>query len=520
MAKLLNKLSFCIILLAFFHNSYAQRVLDNDEKLETNKNLSVSSAFENDLYFDQFCENFKLINVFSKLATIMKRADEEFGLPAYLNYTSYQPVGGTPAFRDKGNQIALIQFTLNQMEEIYNNSPFTAIDFERKLDASVSKCVNNLKQNKDYRLFVLLGYFETESDNGSNFKKWLLLENNYKKHQTLFDARTEYTEYRLMMHKRNLEAIEKNASNNNQRTKRLNGYLFNEKLILPTVETKTQHSFDGEARTAIKWNTKARYITLMTESEGIKLAIAALVVKNGVDAISETYGKNLAAHIDLIDNKITRFRAETTKQKIIQIANDEKNRISDVNFNFKELSLKMNRNELLKLLPNIKRSFIDTIETKDVSTYACGIVIQQSPTHCNFTFAGEVITGIEVKFWGERVLHIMMTYGLHQPNNVAVAANTIALIEINKRIGKALDLKYPKESNTSGNGSNAGNAWKSSTGWMVLRYVTTERTWHSASLWLLDSPYSNELIDAQRRVSAVKDNNDKLKHNKKTLSDM
>lgn len=67
-------------------------------------------------------------------------------------------------------------------------------------------------------------------------------------------------------------------------------------------------------------------------------------------------------------------------------------------FNLKGFHLNMTKEEVKKLIPAAKFELVEKLDGKDWYGYQCGVIVQQSPSACNFTYAGEPITAISVKF--------------------------------------------------------------------------------------------------------------------------
>ena len=135
-----------------------------------------------------------------------------------------------------------------------------------------------------------------------------------------------------------------NASYKNSRPESFNGIFFNENNLelnrfLYHGENFT-HAFSGVARAQSSWDERQQsHVVLKKSTEGMRYATGALVVKNGVSAIAETYGKNISQKIILINKEIETLRVEIKHNKIEQAVVAEKNKISDVDFILKDFHL-------------------------------------------------------------------------------------------------------------------------------------------------------------------------------------
>lgn len=183
-------------------------------------------------------------------------------------------------------------------------------------------------------------------------------------------------------------------------------------------------------------------------------------------------------------------------------------------FNLKGFNLNMTRNDVKKLIPNSKPEVVGSIEGKEWSGYNCGVVAQQTPSGCNFTYAGEEITGITVSFWGDRAFEIQLYFGTHRPNE-----HNVAGIHLDRKMRQALDTKYPEESNTTGPNGNIGTRWESGSEYLKTEYVE-DKNFKSNSISLLDIEYRKQFRSANTKHQEAVEKVDKIKNNKKLLSDM
>ena len=98
--------------------------ISTKENSDSTISSSTVLSLEKELHFEKFCDKFKSIDAFSKLALTFKKADEDLGLPGYLSYSSSFPS------ELNWNPKALVSFTLNKLEISYSKKPFAADEFE------------------------------------------------------------------------------------------------------------------------------------------------------------------------------------------------------------------------------------------------------------------------------------------------------------------------------------------------------------------------------------------------------
>jgi hypothetical protein len=179
-------------------------------------------------------------------------------------------------------------------------------------------------------------------------------------------------------------------------------------------------------------------------------------------------------------------------------------------FVLKGFHLNMTKEEVKKLIPAAKFELVEKLDGKDWYGYQCGVIVQQSPAACNFTYAGEPITAISVKFWGERAYEVQFYYGAFRPQDHGVAA-----VHLDRQMRASLDLKYPKESN----GAGPGSVWTSGSEYMTTEIVT-DRNFKSDSISLVDTKYKDLLDASIDRYVAEKEARKKQQTTKKVTSDM
>ena len=182
-------------------------------------------------------------------------------------------------------------------------------------------------------------------------------------------------------------------------------------------------------------------------------------------------------------------------------------------FNLKGYYLGMTRAEVKKIMPNARFEMVDTVEGKELSGYNCGVAAKKLPEDCNFTFAGEEITGITVAFWGERAYEIQMYFGAYRKKDHGKAT-----FKTDERMATAIDTKYFNESN-KGNSQKAGSQWESGDEMLKTEYIE-DTNFVSNSLSLNDYKYFRLLQLAGQKQAEIKQKGDKVKNDKKVLSDM
>lgn len=183
-------------------------------------------------------------------------------------------------------------------------------------------------------------------------------------------------------------------------------------------------------------------------------------------------------------------------------------------FNLKGFHLNMSRNDVKKLIPNAKFEAVNTIDGKEFSGYQCGVIVRQSPSACNFTYAGEEITAISVVFWGEKPTEIQLYFGEYRPG-----AHKPNVINLEREMRTALDTKYPKESNSAGPGGRIGSRWKSGNEYILTEFVR-DKNFYSNSISLADLKYRAQMQSKLHEYNEQKNKIDKSKNDNKKLSDM
>ena len=189
-------------------------------------------------------------------------------------------------------------------------------------------------------------------------------------------------------------------------------------------------------------------------------------------------------------------------------------------FNLKGFHLNMTREDAKKLMPSSKFEIVSNIDGKELSGFSCGVVAQQLPNICNFTYAGEEITGITVSFWGDRAYEIQLYFGAYRPKD-----HNSSSVNLDFKMRAALDTKYSRESNGKNSDSNfatkggSGTIWESGSERLKIEFVE-DKNFYSNSLSLSDSSYRTQVLGAVAKSQETKRNDDKLKNNKKLLSDM
>lgn len=185
-------------------------------------------------------------------------------------------------------------------------------------------------------------------------------------------------------------------------------------------------------------------------------------------------------------------------------------------FNLKEFNLNMKKMDVKRLIPNAKPQILDPVGGKEWSGFQCGVIVQQSPSSCNFTYAGEEITAISVSFWDNRVYEIQFYFGPYRPRE-----HKGSTVDLNFKMRMAFDTKYPKQSNgkVDGTPGGSGSKWKSGNEELKVEYVE-DKNFLSNSISLSNPSFHAQLLSAEAKHSEVKQKNDKTKHDKKLLSDM
>ena len=215
-------------------------------------------------------------------------------------------------------------------------------------------------------------------------------------------------------------------------------------------------------------------------------------------------------------NQVTNNRNEVTATNITKppITNKLPESRSESVFNLKGFHLNMSRGDVKKLIPNAKFEKVDTYDGKEFSGYQCGVVAQQTPNSCAFTYAGEEITGISVRFWGDYPFEIQFYFGEYRNGKHGVAS-----VYLDRKMRAALDTKYVKQSNTTGPNGNLGSIWESGSEFMKFEYVR-DKGFYSNSLSLNDNSYFKQFDEAQRKHNSLQNKIDKQNKDKKVLSDM
>ena len=313
--------------------SASKKNLDQSSTASVNNtvNSNEDSSIDKQLNFNQLCEKFKSIEAFSKLALVLKRTDEDLGLPGYLSYTDSFPK------ELNWNPKALASFTLNKLETIYNKKPFTADDFEVNLAKSFQSCIADLRLSKDYRLFIISGLVNSHSELGYIFKKWVLDTEKNAKSRNLFDAYDEFKKFTMLQYKIKQEQV----ANRQPVVLGSDGLPVNQtidKVAPPKIQSMKflfenpgvrlyMSGFNGKQRMPIDWSKGDNMTTRENPSStsstlGMKLSLAALVVDNGDKAVSSTYGSYLSSNIDDIENKTIRLRERYARDKADVVRKD------------------------------------------------------------------------------------------------------------------------------------------------------------------------------------------------------
>lgn len=395
---------------------------------------STVLSLEKELHFEKFCDKFKSIDAFSKLALTFKKADEDLGLPGYLSYS-----GSFPSELN-WNPKALVSFTLNKLEISYGKKPFAADEFEINLAKSVQSCIANLRSNKDYRLFVLNGLLNDASEPGYAFKKWVLDTNKNGKFSNLFDA---YDAFKISIAQQNKgrqedaarrqpvvlgsdglpikPKMEIEATPKIQSMRLLFG---NQGVRLADVAYDTP-AFNGKPRMPVNWDQRDNVIVSKTvlvgtgnnstSTLGVRLSLAALAVENGEKAISATYGDYLLSSIDNFENQIREVRERNARNK----AESEK----------KELAAKLIANH-----PFRKEKISSCITTVDQ------LKKSKFPSYLN---SDKLCTcGVDLSIselgWGVQQLDMLKTASLKKEKDFTIEENRVTKV-MNSTFSMAID---------------------------------------------------------------------------------
>lgn len=242
------------------------------------------------------------------------------------------------------------------------------------------------------------------------------------------------------------------------------------------------------------------------------MAAAAL----SISLVSTSYAASEIGSIVMQMQKAIAPVEATTKQP--QVITPEKSVLQAPSqpFNLKGFHLKMSKEDVKKIIPNATLQTLDAIGGKDWYGFQCGVIVQQPPSSCNFTFAGEEITAINVAFWDNRAYEIQFYFGPYRPRE-----HKASTVDLNFKMRMAFDTKYPKESNgkIDGTPGGSGTKWESGSESLKVEYVE-DKNFLSNSISLLNPSYRAQQLSAEAKYLESKQKNDQIKSNKKLLSDM
>lgn len=78
--------------------------------------------------------------------------------------------------------------------------------------------------------------------------------------------------------------------------------------------------------------------------------------------------------------------------------------------NLKGFNLKMSKDEVRKIIPNIEANDLHLVDGKKRTDLSCGALFSKSKTSCSFTYAGMDIVGVVASFWGEELTVFQLVY--------------------------------------------------------------------------------------------------------------
>jgi hypothetical protein len=112
--------------------------------------------------------------------------------------------------------------------------------------------------------------------------------------------------------------------------------------------------------------------------------------------------------------------------------------------NLKGFNLRMSKEDVKKIIPNIESVDYFTVDGKMRTTLSCGALFSKSKSNCSFTYAGMELNGIVAAFWGNDLMVFKLIY--NTGTRAQVDYNNFKLGSIMK---KALVSKYGQQNNTS-----------------------------------------------------------------------
>lgn len=286
-----------------------------------------------------FCENYKKVSGFKKIADVMKQADEQVGIKAFYDYSNF-------AFKLDWDANSLLVFSAQKLETIYQAKPFTTNKVDGLIEYYVRECSASLRKDKDYRFFVLNGmlnkyiqitsYKERQHSEEPTFYKWMQsLDNKKPKSSSLFEFYDGYDDWRKSEILRSRAAVIKPVALNSDGSVNQAASAKEEDQLRPLTirpwfsynslvhnRNEFNNYFDGKPRNPIDWskvNLGVRQDSSQASGgysmDPMFVAYVALIVDGGVMAIENTLNPSLIRHAAMLEASVSETKTNLAQDK-------------------------------------------------------------------------------------------------------------------------------------------------------------------------------------------------------------